>query len=59
MASTWRSLLPVTITKTSVMASRSLTSMRTISVAILFAAALAATSPSSRACSVAVMSGTA
>src|SRR4051812_46004695 len=55
MASTWRSLLPVATTKTSVIASRSLTSIRTMSVASLSAAACAATRAASRASSVAVM----
>ena len=55
MASTWRSLSPVTMTKTSVMASRSLTSMRTMSVASLSAAACAAVWASCTASSVAVM----
>ena len=54
MASTWRSLLPVAMTNTSVIASRSLTSISTMSVASLSAAAAAAVSASSRAVSVAV-----
>src|SRR6185437_1141163 len=55
IASTCRSLAPVAITNTSVMASRSLTSMSTMSVASLSLAACAASCASSIAASVAVM----
>src|SRR4051812_48229204 len=58
MASTWRSLLPVAMTNTSVIASRSLTSMSTMSVASLSAAAWAAIWASWTECSVAVTSAT-
>src|SRR4051794_21680973 len=55
IASTCRSLLPVATTKTSVIASRSLTSIRTMSVASLSAAACAAMRASEIASSVAVI----